>query len=235
VTCLREEQIDGTVRSSLGRLTLLPEEKKYVAERIARLRSESARIEEETVRSLHLRTAQIKDRMSRLTDAYLDGVVDKETFEDKKSRMRTELKDVEEKLRGEISGKTLSDRAAEMVELATMAYFQYEQAFPEGKRDLLQILTSNRRADSKNVALTLYPPFQSIANRIQIANGAPQRDIGRTWDEILHSLVIIIRDTPLELFDRISGFLSTRRNEDPTPSSTRFHRASSNNENIPVG
>jgi len=173
VTCLREEQIDETVRFSLGRLTLLPEESKYVAERIAQLRSASARIEEETVRSLHLRTAQIKDRMSRLTDAYLDGVVDKATFEDKKSKMRAELEEVEESLRGDISGRALVDRVAEMVELAAMAYFQYEQAFPEGKRDLLQILTSNRRADSKNVVLTLHPPFQSIANRIQITNGAP--------------------------------------------------------------
>jgi len=124
VTCLREEQIDETVRFSLGRLALLPEESKYVAERIARLGSESARIEEETVRSLNLRAAQIKDRMSRLTDSYLDGVVDKETFEDKKSKMRTELEEVEESLRGDISGRALVDRVAEMVELATMAYFQ---------------------------------------------------------------------------------------------------------------
>jgi hypothetical protein len=123
------------------------------------LRSASARIEEETVRSLHLRTAQIKDRMSRLTDAYLDGVVDKTTFEDKKSKMLTELQEVEESLRSDVSGRALVDRVAEMVELAAIAYFQYEQAFPEGKRDLLQILTSNRRADSKNVVLTLHPPF----------------------------------------------------------------------------
>lgn len=55
--------------------------------------------------------------------------------------------------------------------------------------------------------------------------GGPSRDTGRTWDEILRTLVIITRDTPLELFDRISTFLSRRRDADPKYLSPLFHQA----------
>src|SRR5216683_3346068 len=103
------------------------------------------------------------------------------------------------------------------------------------KLELLKILGSNCSVIRKNVDFTLLPPFQTIANRPKISEGGASRDTGRTWDEILHRLVIIIRDTPRELFDRISCFLSTTRNEDPTLSSTRFHQASSNNGNVPAG
>jgi site-specific DNA recombinase len=208
VTCVREEQVDGAVRSSLERLTLLPEEARYVAERFAQLRSESIRIEEETAHALRLREAQIKDRISRLTDAYLDGVLDKSTFEGKKAKMLMELQEVKENLRDGVSGSVLVNRAAEMVELAGMASFQYEKALPEEKRDLLQILTSNRRANRKDVVLTLFPPFQIIANRFQTTNGAPYRDIGRTWDAILSGMVALIREAPSELLERSSEFLN---------------------------
>jgi hypothetical protein len=50
-------------------------------------------------------------------------------------------------------------------------------------------VTSNRTVAAKNVAITLKIPFREIANRYENANGAPYRDVVRTWDRLLERLL----------------------------------------------
>lgn len=83
----------------------------------------------------------------------------------------------------------IPDRLAEFLELAGSAYLNYKIGFPEEKRDLLKIVTSNRQADRKNVDLRLSLPFSEVANRFQNSNSPPYRDIPRTWDRLLRKLV----------------------------------------------
>jgi len=84
---------------------------------------------------------------------------------------------------------SVPDRLAEFLELAGSAYLSYKMGFPEEKRDLLKILTSNREVDGKNVELRLAFPFYEIANRPKISNSAPYREIGRTYDSLLQRLL----------------------------------------------
>ncbi len=150
-------------------------------------------------------------------------MIDKEVFEQRKADLLLEQKKLEEE-RAQIQARDLTteDQLAEYLELAKRAYFLYEMALDEEKRDLLKIVTSNRRATGKKLDFTMAPPFETISNREKNANGGPQRYRPRTIDAFLHNLQIIIRETPLELFDRISTFLSKRGDEDPTHSS-QFH------------
>src|SRR5262249_5034114 len=142
----------------------------------------------------------IYDRLDRLTDAYIDRLIEKEVFEKRKSTLLIEQNEVEEKLRDlQENGSSVPDKITELVELAGTAYFQYKTDFLDEKRDLLKILTSNREVDGKNVELRLAFPFYEIANRPKISNGAPYRGIGRTLDKI----VAKISDLPkLELSPR---------------------------------
>jgi len=68
--------------------------------------------------------------------------------------------------------------------------------FPEEKRDLLKIVTSNRLVDSKNVGIELNLPFNEVANRFQKSNGAPYRDIPRTWDKLVWRLMEFLQVNP---------------------------------------
>ena len=74
------------------------------------------------------------------------------------------------------------------LELAGSASLSHEIAFPEEKRDLLKIVTSNREVDGKRVDLKPSLPFLEVANRFQNSNGAPYRDVPRTWNALLAKL-----------------------------------------------
>src|SRR5262249_23398942 len=91
---------------------------------------------------------------------------------------------------------SVPDLLSEFLELAGGAYLQYEMGLTDDKRDLLKIVTSNRCVDGKNIDITLSNPFNEVANRFKMTNGAPTRAIPRTWDPLLSALTDWFRENP---------------------------------------
>lgn len=63
-----------------------------------------------------------------------------------------------------------------LAKLAERVWLSYRMANVEEKRELLQIVTSNRRVNGKNLEFELSIPFREIARRHESANGAPTRN-----------------------------------------------------------
>src|SRR5439155_5432907 len=144
-TCVREEMIEGEILRVFGPLQFNEDEKKYFALKVARLKEDWGQQKEAQIQAINLNLSQLQDRLSRLTDAYIDRMIEKEIFEQRKAALLMERKDLEEQvaaLRNE--AKSVPDRLAEFLELAGDAYFQYKLGLTEEKRDLLKIVTSNR-------------------------------------------------------------------------------------------
>ncbi len=189
-TTIREEVVESALLDQLFLLQLNDEEKAYLQQKLAQLHADWAEQHQaqETALSLHL--SQLQDRLNRLTDAYIDRVIEKELFENRKTMLLLEMKDLEERLT-EYNRNPASPmhRLSEFLELAGSVYLQYKMALPGEKRDLVKIVTSNRLIERKNVVIALHFPFQEVANRFKNTNGAPHRDIPRTWDAILPKLL----------------------------------------------
>jgi len=82
------------------------------------------------------------------------------------------------------------DKLSKFLELLEMPYISYKSALPEKKRKLLEIITSNREIDRKNVKLKLKFPFQEVLNCCNFTNGGPYRDRPRKkLDELFEKLV----------------------------------------------
>ncbi|MDA2924536.1 recombinase family protein [Acidobacteria bacterium AH-259-L09] len=189
-TGIREEPVEEQVLQKLTTLQFTGREKAYVQKRVARLREDWKQQCEVQIEGLSLNLDQTQDRLCRLTDAYLDGVIEKELFEERKKALLMERKSLEETLEDLVNGsRKVPDRLAEFLELAGSAYLKYKMGLPEEKRDLVRIVTSNRLLVDKSVVVKLAPPFSEVANRFQNSNGAPQRDIPRTWDRLIPILV----------------------------------------------
>ena len=150
------------------------------------LRDDWTTRQQDEIRSVKLRLDQIKDRLNRLTDAYLDQALDKTMFEERKKSLFLEQKTVEENLANLIrNGDRGPERLEKFLELAGNASLSHEMASPEEKREMLQILTSNRQVTEKNLDLKPSFPFQEIANRFKNSTCAPERAVPRTWDRLL--------------------------------------------------
>jgi len=189
-TAVREEAVDESMRRALEPLQLSDEERSYARAKIEQMKDNGAEQRADQLQALELRRGRLQERLRRLTDAYVDGVLEKDLFEDRKRAILEEQQTLDENLT-ELRSDAWSpvDRVAEFLELAGSAYLTYETALPQEKRELLTIVTSNRLVDRRNIDLTLVPPFQVVADRWKFSNGAPYRDIPRTWDVILAALV----------------------------------------------
>ncbi|MEW6159573.1 MAG: zinc ribbon domain-containing protein, partial [Verrucomicrobiota bacterium] len=188
-TSIREEVVVAEVAKLAHRLRFTGEEMAYFRVRIATLRESWTSQAEEARRSMGLRLDQIKSRLNLLTDAYLDGVLDKAMFEQRKAGLLLDKKTAEETLaKLTHPDRPTPDKVEKFLELAGNAWLSLQMASPDEKREMVKIFTSNWCVSGKKLDLQPSLPFREIANRFENACCAPQRAIPRMLDAIIESL-----------------------------------------------
>jgi site-specific DNA recombinase len=196
-SCVREETVEEEVLQRFSLLRLNERERAYAIQKIGGLKEDWSKQREGLTQALRLRLGQLNERLARLTDAYIDRVIEKDIFEDRKTALLMERKDTDEKLiQLNRESQTVPDQVAKFLELAGGAYSLYKSGFPDEKRDLLKTITSNRHVEGKNVEFMLALPFNELANRSENTNGSPYRDTPRTLDRVLSKLIIYFKQNP---------------------------------------
>jgi len=189
-TCVREEAVEQEVLRQFDSFQLNDQERAYAAQEIARLRESWTKQKVILTQSLRLRLSQLNDRIGRLTDAYIDRVIEKDLFEERKAALLMQRKETEEKLvELDQDGRTVPDQVAQFLELAKSAFSLYKSAFPEEKRDLLKTVTSDRHIEGKSLEFTLSLPFNELAIRSENTYGGPYRDIPRTFGSTFQNIL----------------------------------------------
>jgi site-specific DNA recombinase len=196
-TILREKDLESTILEKFLALELAPEEVRYVEAKLGEMRegwaNEAAREKEQVRRQIGELTA----RLGRLTDAFVDGALERELFEERKTSILFDRKGLEEKLAElERNPEAGLIRLQEYLGLAKSAAFQYEQRLPEERRELIETLTSDWTAHGRSFGFALRKPFSRISERFNSSNGGPHRDIPRIWDPLLKSLYEEYGDRP---------------------------------------
>jgi hypothetical protein len=147
---------------------------------------------------LRLNLGKIQDRLHGLTDALVDGLIDKTIFQNRKAALLEEKAALEEKRAFlEDQGDQVPARTLHFLELAGSAYLSYERGIFEEKRDLVKIVTSNREIQEKKVEFTLKTPFDLVAARLKNQKGSPCPDTPRTWERLLKELFRCLRSDPV--------------------------------------
>jgi len=177
---IRETAADQEVRRVLSLLTFSDEQRSQIRRIMRALEAEEPRRRADRSQHLRLRAQQIETRRQRLTDAFLDATIDQDTFEQRKTALLMERRSVSDELEQLGNDREEGQRATHMLELAERASLLYEQALPAEKRELLQIVMSNRDVDGHTPIFTLASPFDDIARRHESNDGDPSRHEVRT-------------------------------------------------------
>jgi len=177
---VREEAIEEAVIAALGSLHIGEERRKVLEAYVAKLFEEEEKHLEEARSIFKCKLALIEARESRLVDAYLEGALDRETFEKRKGALLFEKRDMEEKLEGDRSPIQQRERVEQILELAFTALLRHETASDDAKREQLEMLSSNRTVEGKNVVVELLFPFSLLAHVGDFQSGAPDRRSSRT-------------------------------------------------------
>lgn len=116
-TSIRQEAAESAFLGKFLRLRLEPLEQRYCLKELRALRENADRKQEEAVNALQLRLGQIRDRLDRLTDAYVDRLIDKDLFEERQRTLLSERLESEGQLEAWQSGKrNIAEELARLLE-----------------------------------------------------------------------------------------------------------------------
>jgi len=160
-TSMRESDVLDHMRELL-RLVALSQEELADLRALATSSDEEAKREEAAQReALQLAQGRCADRLTRLTDAFLDAAIDKETFEARKAALLEEKRSILDRL--ERQHDEPSTDPLEKLELAQTAYLSLDSELDPEKREAVLLTTSNLVADGKTPGFALRFPFDEIA------------------------------------------------------------------------
>lgn len=127
-------------------------------------------------KSLEMRLRQTVDQIDRLTDAFVDGMIDKKVFNERRLKLEV-FKDelTVESSFGQPSVDKLEGRVTKFFELLESASFSLEIANEAEKVKLLKIMSSNRRASAKNVDIEPREPWRQVQNYASVTSSGPER------------------------------------------------------------
>lgn len=161
--CIREPDVDDLLSRTYATIRLNQQEMRDLRDMVENMNRSAADDLAERSTSLQLQLAGCETRLARLTDALIDGLIEKELFENRKSAVlfrRRELLDQLEHI-GPTGSKT--DRAMQLLELANTAYISYRNGLSSEKRALIASTMSNFFGSGKTPAITLKSPFKEFS------------------------------------------------------------------------
>ena len=196
-TSLREDIVAASLSQQLKRLEFTEPEKNFLRKRIAQLKASWIADRERELQTFNLKIEQATERLNRLTDAYLDQVLDRGLFEARKAAVIFERRALEDTLRDyQTNKRSVPEELEKFIELAGNAYSLYKNADRAKIRRLLRTVTSNCTVGEKNLDFVFTIPFREIAGREKSDDGGASREIARTLIPLLRRLAAAIAENP---------------------------------------
>ena len=188
---LREGLIEDQLARVFLKLQLSDEESSLIDLLLSETKQNWEQHMKEARRSEELRIAVIDEKLERLTEAYIEGMLDKASLEKRKTTLLLERRESERRV-AEIGsgGGGECSQWEKNVELIKAVYSLYETGNREEKCELVKSVMSNRIASHKTLDLTLRFPFSEIAKRPAVQSGCPPRTaLRKFWRELLNAIV----------------------------------------------
>ena len=186
---IRQNLIDKRLSETIQKLTFTKDEMEYFEGWFEDKNRNLKRDIEATKKQQKMELQQLNERLSRLTDGFIDGVIEKEIYLHKKQSFLIKEKEVKKRLsKIEATQAKELQKIKKYLELLNSAYISYKSENYEKRRELIKILTSNFFVKGRTVEIKLNLPFEMIKNRPDVLTGGAKRDTPRTLNKIFERL-----------------------------------------------
>jgi hypothetical protein len=106
--------LDSEAGKMLKRLEFNDDERREIGAELTAVTHSSAKLRDDQRRALTLIRDRVSDRLSKLTDAYLDGAIDKDELHERKKALLAERHSVKDQMAELAKRGDLLDRALEI-------------------------------------------------------------------------------------------------------------------------
>jgi site-specific DNA recombinase len=132
-------------------------------------------------------------RLSKLMDAVVDGLVDKEAYVERKNQVLRERQQIDEQIANCQMGDTPEARNVRTyLELMNALQDRTYQEIPAVAVQMAKRVTSNFVAQGKSIALQWVFPFDDVVSTLKMARCDPPRDAHRTFDSRVEEVVKLL-------------------------------------------
>jgi site-specific DNA recombinase len=184
--CIREEDIEAEVLLRFEQIDISDRDFEHLSASVI-LWYEERRHTFGTANALNLRKSEIAARMEALTDALIDRLIDrlidKEVYTNRKQNLMIESRKIDEQLAKVSDSSGEVEKLIKYLELAKNLAGLYRIAKPSEKRLMVELATSNRSIDVKNVTLQPSNWLSTVDNVATVLCGGAPRDTDRTCTE----------------------------------------------------
>jgi len=160
----REEVLEERFGDVLRDLAFDDDVMKWVTEALRQSHRDEKQFREQAVGRLQAEDTKLQDRLDKMYEDKLDGVVSTEFFERKSREWSAEqsslLSQIEDHQR---ANESYLGEGVRLLELAQNAYFLYLKQPPREKRKLLNFVVSNSTWKGGELAAALRQPFNMLA------------------------------------------------------------------------
>jgi site-specific DNA recombinase len=192
-TTVREDVAESHVVALLSGMRFELANRAELRDEFAAMAREDSFRRQQRDEGLRLRLASVHGRLDRLTDAYLDGTLDKAELAERKTALLMERRELEDQRAHPGKDHESAASLLAFLELADRAYLLYEKALPAERRELIELLTSNRLVEGRTPRFTLASPFDELAVEAQKQSGGPSRSRARTEATVKRLLTLMSR------------------------------------------
>lgn len=173
-----EQQVDEVVRSGLACLQLDEKDQGDLRDVLAELIAEEDGALSVRASEIERDLGLVGVRLERLTDALLDGTIDKATYDDRRAGLLEQRAGLKEHQDG--GSSTFWRCIAERFELGLRALPGYEMGNDDEKREMVQLVSSNLLVVGKEVVFPMFSPFKKVRKWVISNGGGPLRGAVRT-------------------------------------------------------
>jgi DNA invertase Pin-like site-specific DNA recombinase len=178
---IREDTIEHYIKNMLKTISLQKEELDSLFEIISKQKEHEFAIEQKRLQSLEFQKNSLVSKEKKLLDAYLENLIEKDEFEQRKSDLLMKIHELDENINVVKSGNDeILSKIKDFLELSNEPLKLYNSAILEEKREMLKNITSNLTAKGKGVVFSMLSPYYELANRDILLKCPLVRDSSRT-------------------------------------------------------
>ena len=185
-TGIRQDVFEAAIAAELQRWRLMPADQKRYELKMKRWLEK--RQPEADKQAINLQLANVAARLEKLTDALLDQLIDKQTFLERKDRLKEERASCEKQLREDERKPNQKAIAQKYLELTKNLVLSHGLANPAQKAEMLRIVLSNCTLAGKNLCLETQNWVREVEKTLSSLCGAPLRDRTRTMDQLQNAV-----------------------------------------------
>lgn len=202
-TCVREEAITTAMVDMLSGLRLDPIATTRLHEAVETFLTE----EGGRIGSLELSLGQVESRLQRLADAFIDNMVDEDTYQARRQSLLTEKLRLTAELENERTARDQTPTLAQFFEHVNSLKNMFISANSDERREIVEITTSKRTVNGKNVGVEPAKWLSDTCSLVSAYSGDPHRPAFRRHlpadEQEVRELIKAARSSEAKRFERL--------------------------------